>query len=136
MNSKSVLWIIPKILSIRIYPFFLLQLLFFYNGVLQAQWVQNNGPYVSSDILLAVSGDNIYAGAQISGVYLSTDGMNWTSAGLVNNFYGALAVNGNKIFAGSDWNGVYLSTNNGINWNYTGLKDGLIYAIADRKSVV
>jgi photosystem II stability/assembly factor-like uncharacterized protein len=125
LNSKSVLWIILKIISFRIYPFFLLQFLFLYNGVVRAQWVQAG--LESKDIYsLAVSGSNIFAGSDSGMVYLSTNnGTNWTvvNNGLPNNAIYALLTNGNIIFAGTKSSGSYLSTNNGSNW--TDLNDSM-----------
>jgi photosystem II stability/assembly factor-like uncharacterized protein len=114
-----VLWIILKIISFRIYPFFLLTLLFFYNGIIQAQWVQTDGTndkFISS---LVVSGTNIFAGTNGDGVFLSTNnGTNWTQVnnGLKNTFVSSITAVGTSIFAGTDSGGVYNSTDNGSNW--------------------
>src|SRR5664280_2625467 len=96
----------------------LMQFLFFYNGVLNAQWVQtniSNSGYVNS---LTVSGNNIFAGTD-NGVYLSTNsGASWAQVNnglpLYKPIY-SLDVIGNNIFAGT-FGGIYLSTNNGTNW--------------------
>ena len=100
MNSKPVLWIILKMLSNHTYLFLLLQFLFIYNSVLQAQWVQTNGPYGGNVNCLAVTVSNIYAGTD-AGVYLSTDnGTNWTQAGLPSYNILSIAANNNNVFAG------------------------------------
>ena len=77
---------------------------------------------------IVVSGNNIFAGTQLNGVYLSTNaGKNWTSVntGLPaeGNTVNVLAISGSSIFAGTN-NGMYLSTNNGSNWS--GINYGLI----------
>ena len=117
MNSKSVLWIILKILSFRIYLFLLTLFLFIYNGSLQAQWVQVglNNQTISC---FAISGNNVYADAG-SGMYRSTNnGTTWTlaNAGLPTNAVISMVVSGSYIFAGTYGGGVFLSTNNGTNW--------------------
>jgi len=69
MNTKSVLRIILRILSFRACLFFLLQFLFIYNTVSQAQWVQTNGPSEGYVQMLAVSGVNLFAGTYSTGVW-------------------------------------------------------------------
>jgi hypothetical protein len=115
LNSKSVLWIILKIISSRIYLFLFLQFLFFYTNTLHAQWVKTNAPnYVNC---FAVRGSNIFAGTTGGGISLSTNyGKNWTDLSDVftNTANNALVIIGENIFAGTMGSGVYLSTNNGI----------------------
>jgi photosystem II stability/assembly factor-like uncharacterized protein len=110
----------------------LLQFLFLYNDVLQAQWVQTNGAggYVKC---FAINGINIFAGIEGGGVYLSTNnGTNWTQ---VNNglTYGnviSLAISDTDIFAGTN-DGVFLSTNNGTDWTHINGLSGIdIYSLA------
>jgi hypothetical protein len=127
LNNKSVLRIIPKILSFHIYPFFLLQLIFFYNGVLQAQWIPTNGPYGGTVRHLAVNGANIFAGEDDLGAYISSNnGTTWT---LVKNVLdttvvNSIAISGTNIFIGTIF-GVFLSTDNGVNW--VQVNNGLTY---------
>ncbi|MGA2296082.1 MAG: hypothetical protein ABSG15_00860, partial [FCB group bacterium] len=72
----------------------------------------------------AFSGNNIFAGTNGKGVFLSTNnGTNWTpvNQGLTHPAVNSLAVNGNKIYAGcADFlgGGLYMSSDNGNNWNY------------------
>jgi photosystem II stability/assembly factor-like uncharacterized protein len=118
MNSKSVLWIILKIVSIRIYPFFLLQFLFFYNSVLQAQWVQTHGPYSGSTNCIAVSGIKILAGTN-NGIFLSTDyGSNWKmiNNGMTDLYFYSVAIKENILFASTS-SGFFRSMNNGQRWD-------------------
>src|SRR5665647_2648150 len=96
-----------------------IQFLILSNEVLQAQWVQTNGPNRGIVHCFAVSGINIFAGSDSGGVYLSTDnGSNWTQIinGMTKNpcIY-SLIANGNNIYAGSK-EGLYYSSNNGADW--------------------
>ncbi len=83
------------------------------------QWVQvSNGMGNLIVNALAYSGNNLYAGTNVNGVYLSTDnGANWTQTSLNSEYISSLAIYGNNIYAGSIFNGIYLSTNNGANWS-------------------
>jgi hypothetical protein len=88
------------------------------NEILQAQWIQTNGPYGGIVNCLAVSGTNLFAGTD-NGVFLSTNNeSSWTA---VNNGFPsnpqivALTDSGTNIFAGIK-DRVYFSTNNGTNW--------------------
>jgi hypothetical protein len=85
-----------------------------------AVWNQvNNGLNTSMDVhALALSGNNIFAGAAGYGVYLTTNnGSGWTQKinGLTNIFVHSLLVSGTDLFAGTE-NGLFLSTNNGSDW--------------------
>lgn len=67
-----------------------------------------------------VSGNNIFAGTDGGGVFLSTDnGSNWSAVndGLTSQDVWSLAVSGTNIFAGTHNGGVFLSTDNGSNWS-------------------
>jgi hypothetical protein len=97
------------------------------------QWVQvSNGMGNQIVYSLAYSGNNIFAGTDSNGVYLSTNnGTNWTQTSLNNREVDAIAVNGNNIFAGTYYNfGVYLSTNNGTNWTQTSLNNRSVFSLA------
>ncbi|MCX6159697.1 MAG: T9SS type A sorting domain-containing protein [Ignavibacteriae bacterium] len=85
-----------------------------------SQWVQiSNGMGNNKDVrALAVSGTNIFAGTNASGVFLSTNyGTDWIAVnnGLTNLNVNAIAISGTNLFAGTD-GGVFLSTNNGNTW--------------------
>jgi len=65
---------------------------------------------------LAVSGNNIFAGTSINGIYVSTNnGTNWLQTSLNNLYVNYLVTSENNIFAGTA-NGVYFSANNGASW--------------------
>ena len=66
-----------------------------------------------------VSGNNIYAGTDDIGVFLSTDnGTSWTgvSNGLTNTTVADLAVDGLGFFYAATPSGVFITTNNGTSW--------------------
>ena len=115
-------------------------LLYFFVTIAEtyAQWEQTNGPEGLYVYDFAVSGTNIFAGAEDSNnpqlccrglVLLSTDnGANWTSVstGIVTKQVSALAISDTNIFAGTFGGGsMYLSTNNGTSWTEinTGMAD-------------
>ena len=78
------------------------------SNVLQAQWVQTNGPYGGMINSLAVSGTNLFAGTG-GGVFLSTNnGKSWTPTGLTRAWVSALAVSGTNLFAGTWGGGVWM----------------------------
>jgi hypothetical protein len=89
-----------------------------YVQISNAQWVQVSNGIGNVDVRsLAYSGNNIFAGTNGYGVYLSTNsGTSWTQTSLNIDFVGALAVNGDNVFACTFNNGLYSSTNNGTNW--------------------
>ena len=108
----------------------------FTGNLVQAQWVQTNGPYGGVIPCFAVSGTNLFAGTYGGGVFLSTNnGTSWTEVN--NGLTGgtavmALAVSGTNLFAGTLGGGVFLSTNNGTSWTVVnnGLTDTYVYALA------
>jgi hypothetical protein len=113
--------------------FFALSLL--YAGILNAQWVQTNGPYYGGVVCLAVSDTNIFAGAYRGGIFLSTNnGRSWTGASSGLTCFGvyALAMSDMNLFAGTGGGGVFLSTNNGTSWTAvdSGLTDLNVQALA------
>ena len=62
----------------------------------------------------AISGNNIFAGTDLFGVYLSTNnGQNWTQTSLNNQTIYSLAISGSSIFAGTSFSG-YCSASDGI----------------------
>lgn len=94
-----------------------------------AQWVQMSNGMGNNITVKAFTtlGNNIFAGTNNYGVYLSTNyGINWTQISFNNQNVWALAMSGNTIFAAvceytdrSQFGNIYLSTNNGINWTQT-----------------
>jgi hypothetical protein len=85
----------------------------------KAQW-QGTGLDSISVNCLTISGNNIFAGTDGKGVYLSSNtGGSWTpvNTGLPSNAkVNALGISGNNIFAGTT-QGVYLSSNTGGSWS-------------------
>jgi hypothetical protein len=99
-----------------------------------SQWVQvPNGmgtdKFVTS---FTINGNNIFAGTNTYGVYLSTnDGTSWAQTSLNNKEIRALAISGNNILAGCYYyQGVFLSTNNGITWTQTALNNQSVISFA------
>jgi len=96
------------------------------------KWVQTNGIYGGSIWSFAVSGNNLFAGTDGSGVFRSTDnGTSWTAVnnGLTDLYVLAFAVSSNgadgvTLFAGTNGGGgVFRSTDNGTSW--TAVNNGL-----------
>jgi hypothetical protein len=77
LNNKSVLLIIQKIIAFRVYLFFYMLLLFFYNCSLKAQWVKTT--IDNRNIKTIFIKDSIYlAGTDSYGLYRSEDkGNTW-----------------------------------------------------------
>jgi hypothetical protein len=98
----------------------------------EAQWQQCDGIYGGYILSLAISGNNIFAGSDYNGLFLSTNnGKSWTQTALKDKKVYSLAISGNNIFAGCEYNqGVYLSTNNGNSWTQTGLNVHDVYSLA------
>ena len=68
----------------------------------------------------AILGSNVFAGANGSGAFISSDGgatWNGVNSGLSNNAVMALAVIGSNLFAGTYGGGIFLSSNNGTTWS-------------------
>jgi photosystem II stability/assembly factor-like uncharacterized protein len=89
--------------------------LFVYCSILQAQWVQTNGPG-SRISCIDIAGNNLFVVA-VSSIYLTTDnGIHWTlrSSDLPRFIIHCIAVSDSNIFIG--FFGVYRSTNNGLTW--------------------
>ncbi len=108
-------------------------LCFLFFGICEAQWVQvSNGMGNVNVYSLAYSGNNIFAGTDNYGVYLSTNnGTTWSQTSLNNRSVGSLVVSGNYVFAGIDLlNGVYLSTDNGTTWAQTALNNQVVRSLA------
>ncbi len=108
--------------------------------VMNAQWVQTNGPYSWDVRTIAIDGSSIYAGTFADGIFLSNDNGNTWSAvnsGLTDLNVNSICILGSSICAGTG-TGIFLSTNNGMNWNLVTIGDvrsivqnGLLFA-ADR----
>jgi len=88
-------------------------------------------PLSSIAYSIAVSGSNIFAGADGGGIYLSSNnGGNWSQlTGFPNFSVSRLTIIGSKIFASSN-GGLFLSNNNGISWTNIGLSAYTVYSVA------
>ena len=70
-------------------------------------------------LTLAVSGSNLFAGTNGSGVFLSTDnGTSWAAVntGLANLNVTSLAFSGENLVAGTNGGGIFISANSGTLW--------------------
>src|SRR5436309_1385486 len=97
------------------------------------QWVPTGCPSTEFTMALAVSGTNVFAGAQIGGVCFSSDnGTTWSAVntGLTNTSVFSLAVSGTNLYAGTYGGGVFLSTNNGTSWTASGLTNNYVWSLA------
>jgi hypothetical protein len=80
---------------------------------------------------IAVSGNYIYAGAMIGGIFLSTDNCSsWNHLTFTNSPVIAILVNGNQVLAGTAYNGVFSTTDNGATWVHTSLNTESVNALA------
>ena len=98
-----------------------------------SQWIQMSNGMGNGKILRCsvLSGNNIFAGMDSSGVYISTNyGNSWSQTALNNKYVHSLAVSVNNLFAGTDSSGVYLSTNNGTSWTQTSLNNKYVRCLA------
>ena len=88
----------------------ILAMLLTING--NAQWVKfsngiGNGQTVNA---LAAIGNNILAGTNRNGIYISTNnGTLWNQTDLNNKYVFSFATLGNNVFAGTNDSGVYIS---------------------------
>jgi len=109
--------------------------------VLQAQWVQTNGPHTNKISCLTGESNNqgtmrIYVGTYGEGIYSSTDkGISWTSInnGLVSSYVYSLVIHNNRIYAGCS-GGICYSTDKGANW--ITIRNGLHYYINQYDSII
>jgi len=90
-------------------------------------WTLSSMPDLGVSAISAI-GNNIYAGTQNSGAYISTDyGVNWTQInnGLTNLKVYTFTSIGNNVFAGTMGGGVFVTSNNGANW--IAVSNGITY---------
>jgi photosystem II stability/assembly factor-like uncharacterized protein len=93
-----------------------------------------SGKNVSS---LAVSGINIYAGTDSSGVYSSSNnGTTWYQIGLNDKAVYSLNANGSNLFAGTKNFGIYYSSNYGLNWSQTSLVNNTVRSLISNNNVL
>ena len=106
---------------------------------INAQWVQV-GPFNSMNIYsLAIKDSYIFAGAEVNGVFTSTNnGQNWTQTALNNQMVFALAAGSNFVFAGTGdvAHGIYITSNYGVNWTSSFVNNQSVSCIAVQNSNV
>lgn len=83
----------------------------------QSQW-QVCSSFSGNVLSFSVTDSVLIAGTYGSGVYYTSDGVNWTFSanGMTNTRIISMLSSGNKVYAGSESGGVYCSSNSGINW--------------------
>jgi hypothetical protein len=120
-------------------------ILFFYYSLFicnysYGQWVRCG--ILGGDVYsLASSGNNIYAGTSLKGVWRSTNnGLNWQQTELNYGTVFAITTLGNNVFAGTySYNydcGVFISTNNGINWSLTSLNNITVTSLISLGNII
>ncbi len=111
-------------------------------NLLQAQWIQTNGPFGNPQAqCFATGGSYIYAGVANYGVYRSMDtGGTWeaVNTGLSNYSILSLASSGPNVFVGT-FQGVFLSTDDGASWSSASkglMLNAPIYGLASIDSIL
>lgn len=90
---------------------------FLVSVIINAQWIQTNGPYSGTARSFYYDGTYLFAGTY-GGVYRSADnGNNWTilNSGLTGYTVYSFYKNGSTLFAGTN-SGVFKSINDGLTW--------------------
>lgn len=94
------------------------------------QWVKGESPGGGDVNAIAVMGENLFAGTEYGGVYLSIDrGATWNpvNAGLPNLCVRSVLAHGTLLFAGTWGDGVYCSADSGGHWNPAGTGMGNLF---------
>ena len=106
-----------------------------FSYLLNAQWVQTNGPFggpITSLAIFSNRNGDVNLMSEVNGrVIISTDsGINWDSVKAPFPSFTDIVQAGENIFAGT-LNGVFLSTDDGSNWNAinSGLSDHNVYGL-------
>jgi ligand-binding sensor domain-containing protein len=81
-----------------------------------AQWVQTSGPYGGDVVSFAGIGANLFAEANGSGAFRSSDGGESWMRDTATPGFNAMARIGSDLFIGSNGGGVYRSTDSGRSW--------------------
>jgi len=91
-------------------------------GSLSGQWQQTNGPCNGEIGAIAISGNTIYAGSDVSGTYISPDlGKTWslvTNGMSVSSYPVATIIHNDTVLSAAD--GLFRSTDGGKTWNQLG----------------
>ena len=106
-------------------------LFFFSFNEIYAGWQPLNGPYGGNINCITVKGQNLFAGTNDHGVFISSDNGNTWSArnnGLMNPGITALGSQGSRLFAGTI-EGLYYSDDNGDIWNTILIHESISYGV-------
>jgi photosystem II stability/assembly factor-like uncharacterized protein len=82
-------------------------------------WFNKNDITNKQVTAIAISGNNLYAGTNYEGIFLSSnEGKNWIdkNIGLNSLLIESIAISDSNIFVGTNGGGLFLSTNNGDYW--------------------
>jgi hypothetical protein len=88
---------------------------------------------------LAISGQNVLAGTETAGVFLSDfNGQNWKPTNLKNARVDSMAVNASSVLAGTEGDGIWLSTDSGQTWQdiTAGIPDSYILAVGFKGTTI
>ncbi|MCX6163447.1 MAG: T9SS type A sorting domain-containing protein [Ignavibacteriae bacterium] len=121
----------------RIFIFSTFMFLFYQTS--SSQW-QFCGNYTGNVLSFAVHDSVLIAGTNGSGVYYTTNGIDWNYSinGMTDLKIISMTLSGNIVFSGSETGGVYRSMDNGINWTpvNTGLTSFEIHTICSNAGIV
>ena len=103
-----------------------------------SQWIQTVNGMGSGKIINAFEtlGNNIYAGTNETGIYISANnGTTWSQSSMNNKTVYSFTTIGTDIYAGllnnpNGSGGVWISVNNGVNWTQTSLNSRHIISFA------
>jgi photosystem II stability/assembly factor-like uncharacterized protein len=111
-----------EITHLSIYMKTLISLMLLYSlvtPVVNAQWIQANGPFGVQNAIFSVNGNEIFTGTPHGLIKSSDMGDNWTcvwkSTGCNNDIYALLTIDDDILISAGD--GIFLSNDRGISWN-------------------
>lgn len=88
---------------------------------------------------LAISGQNVLAGTETAGVFLSDlNGQIWKPTNLKNARVDSMAVNATSVLAGTEGDGIWMSTDSGQTWQdiTMGIPDSFILAVGFKGTTI
>ena len=88
---------------------------------------------------LTISGQNVLAGTETAGVFLSDfSGQNWKPTNLKNARVDSMAANATSVLAGTEGDGIWLSTDSGQTWQdiTAGIPDSFILAVGFKGTTI
>ena len=115
----------------------LLLIFLFHSVTLHAGWEESKQIFQNGiATCFVISGDTLFVGNDIDGVFLSTDnGKNWSETGLKGQTVRSLFIFNAHLLAGTD-NGVFMSSDNGITWSQQNAENIIVSSFASSGSVL